>query len=348
MPRLPVVGAAGRTRSTMHGSASAVEREDAGSGRRAIALPLRRALAVGLAAWLLVGLFGAWRYLDGYAVYRGFPPPTVPNGVPAGTLATFRFFSPALHRESTALVYRPPGYARAVARGRRFPVLYLLHGSPGTAANLFDAGAAGRDASILIHAHRIRPLLLVAPYGLQGLGGDMEWANGRRGAYERYLRDVVHATDAAFSTIPLRGARVIAGESEGGYGAANLALHDLRLFGGFQSWSGYFAAQRQGTFAGASAATLAANSPSTYVPRLAPEIRRRGLHAYLYDGLHERGAGDRTAAFAAELRRAGAAVVGAAYPGGHDWGLWRAQMPHMLVLASRWMRPAARAAGGAA
>jgi enterochelin esterase-like enzyme len=299
-----------------------------------------------LVAWLAVGIFGTWRYLDDYFVYRGFPPPVTPKGVPAGTVTTFQFLAPALREQSTALVYLPPGYARAVARGRRFGVMYLLHGSPGTAANLFDAGAVGRDANILIHAHRIKPVLLVAPFGLQGVGGDTEWANGRRGPYESYLRDVVHATDAAFATLAERGHRVIAGDSEGGFGAANVALRNLRLFGGFESWSGYFEAQLQGTFAGASPGTIAANSPAASVARRAREIRRVGLHAYLYDGAQERGAGVPMASFATELKNAGARVQSAVFPGGHDWALWRAQMPHMLIVASRWMEAAARSPRG--
>jgi len=297
-------------------------------------------VAAAVVAWLAAGALALWRYVDGYVVYRGFPPPVTPAGVSAGRVEKLRFFSPALHQQSTALVYLPPGYARAVARGRRFGVLYLLHGSPGAAANIFNAGAVARDANILVHAHRIGPLLLVAPYGLHGFRSDTEWADGRRGPYERYVLDAVRATDAAFATIPDRAHRVIAGDSEGGFGAANIALRNLRTFGGFESWSGYFSQQPEGTFAGADRATIAANSPSAYVPQLAPEIRRLGLRAYVYDGRHERNARVRMAAFAGELARAGAAVRSRAYPGGHDWALWRAQMPHMLILASQWMRSA--------
>jgi len=41
---------------------------------------LRRILAIALAAWLFVGWFGTFRYVDGYVVYRGFPPPETPAG----------------------------------------------------------------------------------------------------------------------------------------------------------------------------------------------------------------------------------------------------------------------------
>jgi enterochelin esterase-like enzyme len=294
---------------------------------------LRLVLALALAAWLVAGVLGAWRYVDGYVVYRGFPPPETPTGVPAGTVGTFTFFSPALGQTSRALVYVPPGYKRAVARGRRFGVMYLLHGSPGVAQNLFDAGAVASDADVLIHRHRIAPMVLVAPFGANA---DMEWADGSRGPYERYLLDVVHAVDAHYVTRPDRAHRVIAGDSEGAFGAANVALHHLRVFGGFQSWSGYFVEQGTGTFARASRAVLDANSPLRYVPGLDGPIRRLGLHAFLYDGSGDGGA-PQMREFAAQLQAAGASVVSAVYPGGHDWGLWRRQMPRALTLASHWL-----------
>jgi enterochelin esterase-like enzyme len=294
-------------------------------------------LGLGLLAWLVAGVLGVWRYLDGYIVYRGFPPPVTPAGIASGTTETFHFYSPVLHQRSAALVYLPPGYAQDAARGRRFGVMYLLHGAPGAAANVFNAGAAARDANILIHRHRIAPMLLVVPYGLQGFSGDTEWANARRGPYESYVLDVVHAVDTAFATKADRVHRVIAGDSEGAYGAANIALGHLPVFGGFQSWSGYFSETPAGVFAGAGRAQLAANSPSTYVPRLAPQIRRLGLHAYVYAGIHDTHGLAQMRRFVPELGAAGAQVGSGAYPGGHDWGLWRAQMPRMLTLASRWM-----------
>jgi hypothetical protein len=40
---------------------------------------------------------------------------------------------------------------------------------------------------------------------------------------------------------------------------------------------------------------------------------------------------------AGALRRDGAEVIWRAYPGGHDWALWRRHMPRMLEVASRWL-----------
>src|SRR4051794_18527187 len=96
---------------------------------------LRRLLALGVVVWLIAGVIGVTTYVHRYSLYRGFPPPVTPNGVPTGTVRTLSFFSPALGQSSSAEVYLPAGYSRETAQGRRFGVLYLLHGTPGAAAN---------------------------------------------------------------------------------------------------------------------------------------------------------------------------------------------------------------------
>ena len=310
-------------------SAEASPRARAGGARR---------LAVAL--WVLIGVIGAQQYVHGYWLYRGFPMPVTPKGIPAGRLVKSAFYSPALHARRVFYVYLPAGYAQAAARGRRFPVLYLLHAPPGRPAGFFSAGALGVDEDLLLHARRIRPLLIVVPNGKSATyGSDTEWANARAGRYEDFVLDVTRAVDRRYATLADRRGRVIGGLSEGGYAAVNIALHHLRVFGGVQSWSGYFlnSGRYSAVFAGAPAATVAYNSPALLVPKLARAIRRLGLHAFLYSGLGDHEPGRyQLPRFAALLRRAGARTGWALYRGGHDWGLWRRQGSHMLELASAW------------
>jgi S-formylglutathione hydrolase FrmB len=297
------------------------------------------ALAAGL--WLSVGMVGVDHYVQQYSMYRGFAPPVTPKGLPAGRVVKSLFYSPALRSRRAFLTYLPAGYARAAAHGRRFPVLYLLHAPPGHPSGFFDAGELGVDADVLAYHHRIRPMLIVVPNGKSGgrYHNDTEWANARAGRYEDFVLDVVRATDRRYATLADRTHRVIAGLSEGGYGAVNIALHHLRDFGGFQSWSGYFlnSARYSAVLAGESPEQIAYNSPAELVPKLAPEIRRLGLHAFVYSGRGDHEPGRyQLPGFAAELRRAGADVGAAMYRGAHDWGLWRRQGRHMLELANRW------------
>jgi len=294
-----------------------------------------RVLAFALAAvWLAAGAVGTYLYAHRYWLYRGFPAPVTPVGVPRGKIDDVTFWSRALHERRRYKIYLPPGYASSA---RRYPVLYLLHAPPGRPDGYFLAGAIGVRADELIHRRRIRPLIMVVPFGKsKRFHDDTEWANARAGPFMDYVMDVVRDVDHRFRTRRTRQDRGIAGLSEGGYGALNVTLHHLRRFSVVESWSGYYDQTPTEPFTGASRAELLANSPSWEVKREAHAIRRLGVRAWVYQGLTDFTAPWRIKRFAAELHRAGADVHYGFFPGGHEWGLWRAQAPRMLIAASRW------------
>jgi enterochelin esterase-like enzyme len=299
------------------------------------------------AAWLAVGLASAYGYAHRYAIYRGFPPPRVPAGVAAGSVRTMSFWSPSVRQRTQYLVYLPPGYAQAAARGRRYPVLYLLHGYPGKMPLWLHVDPVGVQADVLIAHHRMPPVIMVMPSGKTGaLGADTEWADTPSGRWMSYVMDVVHDVDHRFATRADRAHRGVAGPSEGAFGAVNIALHHLADFGVIESWGGYFTETPTAVFSGASRSLLRANSPADYVGSLAPQIRRLGLHAWLYQGRSDHMGTGAMLRFAAQLRAAGADVRDALFRGGHDWGLFRAKTPRMLAAAARWLSaPAARSPG---
>jgi enterochelin esterase-like enzyme len=303
---------------------------------------LRRAIALTAIGWLAVGVSAAYAYLHGYAVRRGFAALSAPAGVPRGTLETVRFRSAAIGAASRYLVYLPPHYPS----GRRFPVLYLLHGSPGAMTAFTTIGAADTRLDTLIADGHVRPMILVMPEGEQGLHGDTEWANAGAGRWMDYVLDVVHDVDHRFATLADRRHRAIAGVSEGAYAAINIALHHLGTFSIAESWSGYFAQTPTGPFAGAPSALLRANSPADDVAADAARIHRLGLRAWLLQGRVDWRSPQALRAFATQLHAAGADVHYGFFPGGHDWGLWRAETPRMLVAASRWFSQLPRAHAG--
>ncbi len=302
-----------------------------------------------VAAWLGAGFSGAYAYVDGYTQDRGFPALTTPAGVPRGRVETVAFRSRAIGATERYQVYLPPHYAAQAAAGRRFPVLYLLHGSPGADTGFVKIGAADVRMNTLIAARRARPMILVMPAGAQGLGGDTEWADTPSGRWMDFVVDVVRNVDSRFATLAHRRDRGIAGISEGAYGALNIGLHRLGLFSVIQSWSGYYLQTPTGPFMGATLAALQTNSPADYVAAEAPRIHRLGVRVWLLQGQVDWHSPQALVAFADALHAAGADVRYGFYPGGHDWALWRAQTPRMLIAASRWFgarpRGAARLAG---
>ena len=296
----------------------------------------RRLPTVLMSCWLLVGLYGAWLYIHHYDLYRGFPPPKEAANLPHGELKTAGFWSSALHQRRHYLIYLPPRYGQLAARGRRFPVLYLLHGLGGKAQNYVFAGGLDLRVDELLAHRRIRPFITVIPMGQASrFGGDHEWANARAGPYESLVLDTVRAVDRRWATIPRRRARMIAGLSAGAYGAVNVALLHLRVFGSFESWSGYFIQTPTAAFQGASPGELYANSPAEYLPSVAPEIRRLGLHAYLYQGRGDDVPLGKMIEVARGLSADGAHVRLSVYGGGHNWKLWRGHFSQMLSYASR-------------
>ena len=145
----------------------------------------------------------------------------------AGTIQRFYVSSPALGgRHQPVDVYLPPGYASSPRR--RYPVFYLLHGVPGRPGAFLQTVRLGVVEDVLLARHRIRPMILVMPFGSTGSFTDKEWANGIRPneGWETFLsRDVVRAVDARYRTIRGGGARALGGLSEGGYGALNIGIH---------------------------------------------------------------------------------------------------------------------------
>jgi enterochelin esterase-like enzyme len=295
----------------------------------------RRLVAAFVAAWLLLGGYGVWSYAHDYYVYRGFGPPQRPPGVAAGALQRVTFDSPALGAPRSYDIYLPPGYEAGVAHGQRFGVLYLLHGSPGWPRLFLDAGAMGVALDTLVAHHGVRPFLVVMPDGRDGsFKSDTEWADTAHGRYESFVLDVVHAVDRRWPTIADRAHRVLAGNSEGAYAAANLTLRHLSTFGAFESWSGYYQQTATGVFKHASAAQLAANSPIDVARSLRTAIVRQPLNADLYGGAQDPDT-RQLGPFAAALRSGGASVSVNVLPGRHDWRLWRGQTPAMLRWAAR-------------
>jgi enterochelin esterase-like enzyme len=286
---------------------------------------------------IAVGAVGIYRYADTFWLYRGFSAPKEPSYVRVtGTKESFTVVSPALGgRRQSVIVYLPPGYANHPVR--RYPVFYLLHGIPGFPEQFLLTGQMGVHLDALVAKRRIKPMILVMPFGSTGSFTDKEWANGvrRHEGWETFLaHDVVRAVDAHYRTIAASAGRAIGGLSEGGYGALNIALHHPGEFCVVESWSGYQVADNIRSIFGGRKRLLAYNSPSTYIARAAPALRRHHVYFWLYSGtddpLHSQ-----NQAFAARLRSFSIPHAFFLSRGGHNWALWRNEAARALVVASR-------------
>ncbi|RDJ97624.1 alpha/beta hydrolase [Paraburkholderia lacunae] len=138
--------------------------------------------------------------------------------------------SAAMHKSFEATVVLPDEYARG-KEARRFPVVYLLHGSGGD----YTDWAANSQIGKLADRYHV---ILVMPDG-----GHESWYIDSpvdpRSRYETYVgAEVVAYVDAHFRTIATRQARAITGLSMGGFGALHIALDRPHAFGAAGSISG--------------------------------------------------------------------------------------------------------------
>jgi enterochelin esterase-like enzyme len=297
-----------------------------------------RIAALAGAAFLAVGGLGVYRYVDNYWLYRGFAPPHDAAFVKVhGSATRFYVASAALAgRRQPVDVYLPPGYATHPRR--RYPVVYLLHGVPGRPGAFLATVRMGVVEDELVALRRARPAILVMPFGSTGSFTDKEWANGvgKGNGWETFVaRDVVRAVDRRYRTIPAPSARAIAGLSEGGYGAINIAMHHPREFHVVESWSGYQSADPIRTIFGTDRALLAANSPLDTLRPAAAALRARHVYFWFYTGTEDKRFRAQNARFATELTTLHIPHRFFVVRGGHNWALWRGNAARAYIAATQ-------------
>jgi enterochelin esterase-like enzyme len=287
-------------------------------------------------AFVAVGAVGVLRYTRGFWLYRGFPPPRDPTYVSVkGTTARVYVVSPALGgRRQPVDVYLPPGYAASTVR---YPVFYLLHGFPGRPGAFLQTVRAGVVEDVLVARRRIRPFILVMPFGSTSTFTDKEWVDGIRpheGWATFVSRDLVREVDSRFRTIRSGSARAIGGLSEGGYGAIDIALHHPGEFRTVESWSGYELADPIRSIFGHDRLQLADDSPLLQVAGKAAALRAAHTYFWFYSGSTDRLLGQNRQ-FAAALHRLEIPYRFLVRRGGHNWALWRGNAGVALLAAGK-------------
>jgi S-formylglutathione hydrolase FrmB len=139
-----------------------------------------------------------------------------------------------------AQVYLPPAWFRDTKR--QFPVLLLLHGTPGFPEDWVRGGLADVTADKFAAAHDGNAPIIVMPDINGSVTGDSECVDSPRGNVETYLNvDVRNFVVDRFDSATQPDKWAVAGLSEGGNCALMLTLRrpDLyRTFGDYAGLSG--------------------------------------------------------------------------------------------------------------
>ncbi|HTS24514.1 MAG TPA: alpha/beta hydrolase-fold protein [Bryobacteraceae bacterium] len=147
--------------------------------------------------------------------------------------------SKAINGETRAIwIYTPPDYTRNT---RRYPVLYLLHGSNDTAAGWTMAGNANFVMDNLLAGGKAVPMIVVMPFGHATPFGVPVPAGGVTNdqLFEQYMiEDVIPTVEARYRVLSGRENRAIAGLSMGGGQSLRIGLGHLDLFSAVASFSG--------------------------------------------------------------------------------------------------------------
>ena len=165
-------------------------------------------------AWVgLFTLLGLFLLSNGIGDLLFYSPDVGLHNPPAaatrGTLIADSMVSPALHGQRRAfLVYLPPSYQDTATPERRYPTLYLLHGSPGSEYDWIRGGKAVQSTDTLIGHGKISELIMVFPDGNGRSGDTSEWGNSfdQKQLLENFVAfDLVHYIDQKYRTIPQIG-----------------------------------------------------------------------------------------------------------------------------------------------
>jgi enterochelin esterase-like enzyme len=161
------------------------------------------------------------------------------DGIERGKLETVEYDSKTVGITRKATVYTPPGYDK----GKKYPVLYLLHGIGGDENEWRRGGTPDVILDNLYADKKAVPMIVVMPNGRAAKDVTAKSGFGQQGpafaAFEKdLLNDLIPFVEKTYSVKSDRDSRALAGLSMGGGQSLNFGLGNLDTFawvGGFSS-----------------------------------------------------------------------------------------------------------------
>jgi enterochelin esterase-like enzyme len=248
------------------------------------------------------------------------------------------------HITRTVYVFLPPQYFQASFRNHRFPAVELISGYPGEPQDWINVVGVVHAYETLLRDRGVQPVALVMPDPNGGPHISLQCLNIARGPQDAtYLaRDLPNYLSQTLRLQPSGRAWGIAGYSEGGYCAANLALRYPDRYGYAGVLSGYFTPGnvRLGHPAGmvdpfrGNSALRRENSPLDRLSTLPLAVRIPKF--WLGAGSYDHRDVDAAQAFQRQvLARQPNVVLDIEQGGSHTMTTWRALVPPLL----EWMTP---------
>ncbi len=221
-------------------------------------------------------------------------------------------------------VYTPPCY---LSSGRRFPVVYLLHGLSYREQQWEELGLI-TSLNQGIRLGVLPPMVVVMPF-LGNIGSENRFPPDP--SYEIYLlEELMPKVERSFCTWNTRSKRAIGGISRGGFWAYSIAMRHPDLFGSVGGHSAYFPAAGDGIPASFNPLELALN---------ASLLQGADLRMYFDNGASD-SAGPGQQLFSSRLTGRGITHTYVVHPvGEHDNDYWSTHISEYLTFyAQDWPR----------
>jgi enterochelin esterase-like enzyme len=155
------------------------------------------------------------------------------NGIAHGSIYTITYTSKTVGAERRALIYTPPGFSK----GKKYPVLYLLHGIGGDEKEWLNGGKPQVILDNLYADNKLQPMIVVMPNGRamkdDRAGGNV-FDSAKVQAFATFekdlLNDLIPFFEKKYPVLTDKEHRAIAGLSMGGGQSLNFGLGNLDKF----------------------------------------------------------------------------------------------------------------------
>ena len=233
--------------------------------------------------------------------------------------------SKTVHGVRRVFIYTPPNYARS---SERYPVLYLFPGAGGDESGWTENGRANLILDNLIADGKLKPLVVVMPYGYaypptSPLAEGPDAMKRQRDGFSRDLiEDLIPFVQAQYRVYADRDHRAIAGLSLGGGQALGIGLTHTDVFSrvaGFSAALGAVTAPQAGG--------LDFKSLFTDATKMNERLKLLWVGCGTEDTLF-----DSNKAFAELLHTSGIKHTFRVSDGAHTWQVWRRYLNEVAPL----------------
>ena len=249
----------------------------------------------------------------------GNPPmPWEVRDVPHGNVTQVPYQSKVFDAQRRYFVYTPPGYE---TNTDKLPTLYLLHGFTDDDSSWTSVGKANLIADSLLADGKIKPLIIVMPYGQlnSDVTGSEAFAEDFQQKFEKQiLTEIMPSIEKTYRVVPDARHRAMAGISMGGMQAAFIGMNHPETFSTIGLWS-----------------SAVFNDPAVLFDRLASApAKLKNSFAYVEVAVGQQDDLNllpRSEAIDAFLTSQKIDHVYTPTPGTHSWLLWRNYLVDFLI-----------------